>query len=212
MTLPAPRQTDGWLVGEPPSRPPTAPSGAEQRSARLSARLDVYARYGSLVAEQAAAVLRGDLARAEALGSEREALAEHYEELRAAEPVGEALPFRETLADALLEVDHQAAVDLTLRRELTRVAEGLRALPAPAEPVSPADAAPAEAEPTVDGVVASLAGVLVDARSQGVGGALSGYFPGIAGGVGGAEVATLYAEDGGEGTGPAEGSRLDVRF
>lgn len=211
------RQTDGWLVGEPPTRPPAAPSGAEQRSARLSARLDVYARYGALVAEEAAAVLRGDPARAEALGAERAALAEQYEELRAAEPAGgaEAIPFRETLADALVEAEHQAAVDLTLRRELTRVAEGLRALPAPAVEPAESRAEVGGGEPTVAGVVASLAGALIDARSQGVGGALSGYFPGIAGGVGGAEVATLYAEDGGGGgagaVGP-EGSRLDVRF
>jgi hypothetical protein len=218
MTLPAPisRPSDGWLVGEPPTWRPAAPSDAEQRSARLSARLDVYARYGALVAEEAAAVLRGDLARAEALGVERAALAEHYEELRAAEPAGGVLPFRETLADALVEADHQAAVDLTLRRELTRVAEGLRLLPAPPGELDEMDGAAATAElaePTVDGVVSSLAGRLIDARAQGVGGALSGYFPGIAGGVGGAEVATLYAEDSGDGAaGAAEGTRLDVRF
>src|SRR5690242_16711940 len=209
--LPASSSAQGWLVGEPPTRPPSAPSGPEQRSARLGARLDVYARYGALVAEEAAAVLRGDAARAEALAAERAALAEHYEEIRAAEPAGPTPPFRETLADALVEADHQAAVDLALRRELTRVDEGLRALPSPD---------PAEPEPTVDGVVAALGGMLIDARAQGVGGALSGYFPGIAGGVGGAEVATLYGEAPGggaeeRGAGPRtapEGRRLDLRF
>jgi hypothetical protein len=66
--------------------------------------------------------------------------------------------------------------------------------------------------------------MLIDARAQGVGGALSGYFPGIAGGVGGAEVATLYGEEPGVGGDAAagrgeqgssaqpEGRRLDVRF
>ncbi len=216
MTPPSSAPSQGWLVGEPPGRPPTAPDGAEQRSARREARMEVYARYGSLVAEEAAAVLRGDAARVEALEGERAALAEHYEELRAAEPTGEAIDFRETLADALLEADHQSAVDLTLRRELTRVAEGLRALPAPA--AGEASAAPEveDETPTVGRAVAALAGALIDARTQGVGGALSGYYPGIAGGVGGAEIVTLYDDAGREpgddaAAGP-EGSRLDVRF
>lgn len=208
----------GWVVGEPSGRPPAALSGAEQRSARLGARLDLYARYGALVAEQAAAVLRGDVARAESLGAERAALAEHYAELRAAEPVLEEADFRATLADALVEADHRAAVDLTLRRELTRVAEGIRTLPAPAGEDGPAEGeGGGDGAPTVGSAVAALGGALIDARSQGVGGALSGYFPGIAGGVGGAEVATLYADDAGRdaragGSGAAEGTRLDVRF
>lgn len=209
---PAPRA--GWVVGEPPGRPPAAPTVTEQRSARLGARLEVYSRYGALMAEAAGAVLRGDVARAEALAAERAALEEHYAELRAAEPAAEAPDFREALADALVEADHQAAVDLTLRRELTRVSEGLRALPAPEEE-PPVESAEAGETGTTGSAVAGFGGALIEARTQGVGGALSGYFPGIAGGVGGAEVAMLYAEETGEGdgaAGPVEGSRLDVRF
>ena len=232
MTAPSSHASDdpavpssGWLVGADPARTPTAPSGAEQRSARLTARLDAYARYAALVAEEAAAVLRGDAARAEALAGERSALADHWTELRAAAGLGGAddqASFGDLFADALREADHQSAVDLALRHQLSRVADGLRALPAPAEEAgegaaeSPATQSPATESPTagstVAGVVAALAGSLVEARSRGLDAALSGYFPGATGGVSvAAELAAVYGPDAGAG-GETGGQRLDVRF
>ena len=202
-----PAPTSGWLVGDPRDHPPAAPSGADQRSARLTARLEAYSRYGGLVAEEAAAVVCGDVARAEAIAAERAALTEHYAELRAAAGSGGADPtgFGDLLSDALREADHQSAVDLALRRQLVHVVEGIRALPAPADGPGAADGPGG-----VAGVVASFAGRLVAARSQGVGGALSGYFPGVGAGAGGAaEPGAGYAADEG---GSGEGQRLDVRF
>lgn len=226
----------GWLVGTDLGRPPAAPSGAEQRAARLAARLEVYARYGTLMADEAAAVLRGDSARAEALSTERMALAEQFEELRAAAAAaaeaagaagGEAVAFADLLADALVEADHQTAVDLALRRQLEGVAAGLRALPAPDGPAlapgEPAAAAGDDAgsgesgRASVAGVVATFAGALIGARAQGVGGTLSGHFPGVAGGAGSApDLGMGYGDDAGRGDagrgGIGDGSRLDLRF
>ncbi|GJG86634.1 hypothetical protein tb265_18150 [Gemmatimonadetes bacterium T265] len=104
-----------WQVGD--LTPPSLPDPAAARAARLEARLAVYARYASAVAEEAAAIAVGDEARRAALTSVRGTTAEHYAELREA---GQEMggDFADVLTDALHELRHQDAVDDALGRRL----------------------------------------------------------------------------------------------
>jgi hypothetical protein len=161
-----------------------------------------------VVAEQAAATVAGDLARADALAAERERVAEHFGELQAPVGGGAGTPsFRTALDDALAELAHQGAVDAALDARLGALREAVvrgaawgaadaptaphsaprsapRALPpgAPAVPGATPDAADdapsADAAPA-DPVHGVFGGALVAARAAGVGGALGGQYPGL---------------------------------
>jgi hypothetical protein len=202
----------GWVVGSEGRAPASGPDAAARRAARLDARLAVYAHHAAALAEQAAATLTGDQARADALGLARSAAAEHFAELQAdagAASTGAASalpPFDALLSDALLELEHQAAVDLALRQRLVALREamargatwvsetGLPALPAGvAAAASELEALPdlAPATPSVEEALdevdeaaptralEGLEGGLVAARADGVGRALGGQYPGL---------------------------------
>lgn len=211
---------DGWIVGTGPTTPAARPDAARRRSARLEARVAVYAQYAAVVAEQAEATLDGDAARVAALAERRQAVAEHFDELRAVDELstppgtsaaaGEVAPFGQLLGDALSELEHQAAVDLALRQRLVGLREAvLRGAAwgsasggdggsAGERPGGPAVAGllPGAAGGALDG---GLANALVSARVDGIGGGLGGHFPGRATGA--------PAAPGGE-----VGGQVDVRF
>ncbi|MGZ8378623.1 MAG: hypothetical protein ACXW0Z_15455 [Gemmatirosa sp.] len=212
LTSPPALPAAGWVVGSEGRAPVSGPDAAARRAARLDARLAVYAQHAAALAEQAAATLDGDQARADAFGLQRSAAAEHFAELQgdagAASP-GAAAPFDALLSDALLELEHQAAVDLALRQRLaglrdamargaTWVSEtGLPALTAGAgspgtelealpdfatAPVDPMDGELDEAAMPahpLEGLEGGLEGGLVAARADGVGRALGGQYPGL---------------------------------
>jgi hypothetical protein len=193
--MPAPNDLSGTAASD----------AVRARAARLEARLAVYAQYAAVVAEQAAATLAGDEARATALAEERERVAEHFGELRA--PVGGAgagaASFGAALDDALAELAHQGAVDSALGARLATLREAVMRgaswggaaagdAPEPARPAlralapgaAPGDGGPDDGQPgdapageLVDGV---FGGALVAARAAGVGGALDGHYPGRA--------------------------------
>jgi hypothetical protein len=119
--------TAGWVVGSEGRAPVTGPDAAARRAARLDARLAVYAQHAAALAEQAAATLEGDAARAEAFGLRRSAAAEHFGELQGdVAPVpGDPPPFDALLSEALLELEHQAAVDLALRQRLVALRDAM---------------------------------------------------------------------------------------
>jgi hypothetical protein len=199
----------GWLVGSEGRGPASGLAAGARQAARLDARLAVYAHHAAAIAEQAAATLAGDQGRADALGLARAAAAEHFAELQAAPGAPTDASFGALLSDALVELEHQAAVDLALRQRLLALRDamsrgaawasggeggegGVAALPAPAPteeldalpaPV-PAGAASADAleealEEAPDRALEGLEGGLVAARADGVGRALAGHYPGL---------------------------------
>jgi hypothetical protein len=191
-----PEQT--WVVGAP-ARPAAPPAAAARRAARLEARLAVYAHHAAALAEEAAATLAADPGRAGAHAEARASAAEHFLELAAEVRAsgGEAPPFDALLSDALLELEHQAAVDLALRQRLVALREAVergaawagergaapRALPAPAGCVARSrDTAgvPDDGAPDAEAPLRALERGLVEARADGVGRALAGQFPGAA--------------------------------
>lgn len=193
----------GWVVGSEGRGPATGLDAGVRQAARLDARLAVYAQHAAALAEQAAATFAGDHGRADALGLVRAAAAEHFAELQAAQPVPmpDAPSFDALLSDALVELEHQAAVDLALRQRLVALRDAMsrgaawasesgRALPAPiVEPTTELAALPelvAEAaaamEPVSEAPVHALEGLdggLVAVRADGVGRALAGQYPGL---------------------------------
>jgi hypothetical protein len=192
---------------------PLAP--AALRAARLDARLAVYAQHAAAMAEEAAAAVAADPARAGAAAATRAAAAEHFLELQSEGAGADAPPFDALLSDALLELEHQAAVDLALRQRLVALreavvrgaawaregGEGALALPAPPEGAESPDApAPLRA----------LERGLVEARADGVGGALAGHFPGRAArGSGDSASGAPSGAEGGAGRAPGG---VDVTF
>ena len=239
----------GWVVGASASPPATIPAPATRLAARLEARLAVYAQHAATVAEQAAATLAGDLVRADVLAREREASAEHFGELQltlesaSGLVAGAGAPsFEALLTDALVELEHQAAVDLALRQRLVALREavsrgaawagsGMLALPAPAFPVSASTTAGivptglASSEPVNDvGAdeatevpVRALERGWVAARADGVGRTLGGYHPGVA--ARGDAAAALTAVDRAAGRAGEQGrdrsagaGHVDLRF
>jgi hypothetical protein len=205
-----PLPTAGWVVGSEGRAPAAGPDAAARRAARLDARLAVYAQHAAALAEEAAATLAGDQARADAFGRRRSAAAEHFVELQgdlAPAAAGDPPPFDALLSDALLELEHQAAVDLALRQRLVALRDAMTrgatwvseterpALPAGAAPVPELAALPelasatppAEGPPVQDGetpvpaleALEGLEGGLVAARADGVGRALGGQYPGL---------------------------------
>ncbi len=226
--MPAPNDLSGTAASD----------AVRARAARLEARLAVYAQYAAVVAEQAAATLAGDEARATALAEERERVAEHFGELRA--PVGGsgagAASFGAALDDALAELAHQGAVDSALGARLATLREAVMRgaswggaaagdAPEPARPAlralapgaPPDGAAPDDAAPD-DGALADapagelvdgvFGGALVAARAAGVGGALDGHYPGRA-------ARDEYAAGWPAGVAPAgatDAPRFDIRF
>lgn len=135
----------GWYVGQ--SAPPCTPDPVAARAARLEARLAVYAQYGLVIAEEAAAFVKGDEARRAALTTEREATAEHFAELcdvAAIDAYGTSA-FADALTDALHELRHQDAVDEVLERRL----RGLRHA-ATAREITPTLAAGTSRTPRLD--------------------------------------------------------------
>jgi hypothetical protein len=179
------------------ARPAAPPDAAARRAARLEARLAVYAHHAAALAEEAAATLAADSGRAGALAEARASAAEHFLELSAELQAsgGEAPPFDALLSDALLELEHQAAVDIALRQRLVALREAVergaawagegnaapRALPAPAEfvPLAEAPVEPVE-EDDARAPLRALERGLVEARADGVGRALAGQYPGAA--------------------------------
>jgi hypothetical protein len=111
--------------------PATPPEPAHARAARLEARLAVYAQYAAVVAEQAAATVDGDAARAAVLAAERERVAEHFTELQGAPaadgsaPAAGAATFRAALDEALAELAHQGAVDVALAQRLVTLRDAV---------------------------------------------------------------------------------------
>jgi hypothetical protein len=243
---PSPAQPSaGWVVGAGASTPATIPTSAARLAARLEARLVVYARHAAAVAEQAAATLAGDLARADTLAREREDSAEHFEELQLTLAsagglvTGAGVPsFEALLSDALLELEHQAAVDLALRQRLVALrdamsrgaswaAAGVPALPASTstaagivlEALAPSQsAADVQADDsTHDGPVRPLERGLVAARADGVGRPLGGHYPGLAARGDAAAALTAVDRAGGRAGeqgrgGPAGAGHVDLRF
>ena len=237
----------GWVVGAGASTPATVPAPATRLAARLEARLAVYAQHAATVAAQAAATLAGDLVRADALAREREASAEHFGELQltlasaSGLVAGADVPsFGALLTDALVELEHQAAVDLALRQRLVALrdavsrgaawaASGMPALPAstataagivptgPALPERVRDAPAADASEVPAAALEPLERGWVEARADGVGRALGGHYPGVAA-RGDAASALAAAERAGvHGTeegrdGPAGAGHVDLRF
>jgi hypothetical protein len=235
----------GWVVGAGAATPATMPAPAARLAARLEARLAVYAQHAATVAEQAAATLVGDLVRSDTLAREREASAEHFGELQlplasaGGLVAGAGAPsFEALLSDALVELEHQAAVDLALRQRLVALrdavsrgaswaAGGVRALPAStstaagivpeavASPESPADVVADES--TDDGPVRTLERGWVAARADGVGRALGGHYPGVAARGDAAAALTAVDRAGGRAgeqgrDGPAGAGHVDLRF
>jgi hypothetical protein len=195
--------------------------------AHLEARLALYAQYAALVSDEVAAAWSGEPEQAWALtrqlADERQAIAERYDAMRADAARGDGSPdgFPGVLAGAMTELEHQAAVHRALRDRLDALqatgwtgASNLASLRAlPAESIMPAAAKQAAAarDATEAGDDPSrfpeLGGALVMARSDGVGGALGGRYPGV---VAGADTADYVV---GSGTTDAVASvRVDVRF
>jgi hypothetical protein len=225
----------------------SARAADDQRQARLDARLALYAQYASLVGDEIAAAWSDDPHEAgvapRELARARAALAEHYEELRAssAEDATGVAPgaFGQLLDEAVVEFEHQRAVERALRAQLERLRPPL-ALPAgdgpPAAsaavsaatraPVDPTvhdgnamdadtlDPAAGDAEGDAGGDVADappIGAALLAARAGGVAGVLGGQYPGIAAGADATAYVALPAGDLARAErGHAE--RLDVRF
>lgn len=210
----------------------------DARAARLEARLAVYAQYAAVVAEQAAATLGGDEARAAVLDEARERVAEHFGELCTPAPMAGTPSFRAALDDALAELAHQGAVDSALGARLAALREAvvrgaawgagddgpaLLALPAPAVAGATATEEPAATETAdPDPVHGVFGGALTAARAAGIGGALGGQYPGRlvrdeypAGLLSEPLAGQLagHAVDGAAGLGVApDGPRVDIRF
>ncbi len=212
---PSAAPTAGWVVGAGASVPATVPAPATRLTARLEARLAVYAQHAATVAEQAAATLAGDLVRADVLAREREASAEHFGELQLTLASARGLvagadvpSFEALLGDALVELEHQAAVDLALRQRLVALRDAVSRGAAWAASGTPAllgSGLPAPAAtaagivPTGSGLSQPVGDVLaadaadlsvraleplergwVEARADGVGRTLGGHYPGVA--------------------------------
>ncbi|GLC25340.1 hypothetical protein [Roseisolibacter agri] len=199
-TPPAALPGAGWVVGSEGRGPASGLDAGARQAARLDARLAVYAQHAAALAEQAAATLAGDHGRADALGVVRAAAAEHFAELQAAPAAMPDASFDALLSDALVELEHQAAVDLALRQRLVALRDAMSrgaawalgeevraALPAPTpEPMGELSALPelvAEAVGQQDEApvhaLEGLDGGLVAVRADGVGRALAGQYPGL---------------------------------
>lgn len=193
--------TAGWVVGSEGRGPASGLDAGARQAARLDARLAVYAQHASALAEEAAATLAGDHVRAEALARARAAAAEHFAELQAdggprdVGPAAAGSSFGALLSDALVELEHQAAVDLALRQRLLALRDavsrgagwgaeaGVPALPPPVAP--DVGDGPDERDELAQldeldeaAPVRALEGGLVAARADGVGRALAGHYPG----------------------------------
>lgn len=166
----------------------------------------MYAQYATLVADEVAAAWSGDPERAGSvseLAQERAELAERYEALRVGPTGGDG--FETVLAEAVTELDHQAAVERSLRDRLEGLHHGELLLGAGAV----AEAGPEAAVETIEDVdeggrgelPPEIGGALVAARSRGVGGVLGGQYPGVVAGAG-----ALFGGPLGDVVGGAEGA------
>ena len=192
-----------WLVGSEVLAATPLDATARQ-AARMEARRAVYAQHAAAIAAEATATAAGDAGQAKAQAERRTAAAEHFGELQAVVPAGATGPgggandarlpaFDALLANALVELDHQAAVDQALRERLLALRDAvvrgagwaaadappMRALPSAPSTDASRPAVSAELPPAAaDAPVRAWEGGWIAARADGVGRTLGGQYPG----------------------------------